>query len=56
MPFGQHKGQKLANVPAGYLLYIYDNFKLHENLKVYIEKNKDALQAEAKRANQQMRR
>lgn len=56
MPFGQHKGVKLANVPPGYLLYIFENFKLHDNLKAYIKKNKDVLEAEVKRANQQMRR
>jgi hypothetical protein len=56
MPFGQHKGEKLANVPARYLLYILENFKLHDNLKKYIEDNKRVLEAEVKRANQQMRR
>lgn len=56
MPFGEHKGKKLANVPARYLIYIFENFKLHDNLKAYIKKNKDVLEAEVKRANQQMRR
>lgn len=56
MPFGKHKGEKLANVPARYLLFIRENFDLHDNLKKYIDKNKDVLQAEVKRANQQMRR
>jgi hypothetical protein len=50
MPFGQYKGQKLANVPASYLLYIRDNFKLLDNLKDYIDRNKYALEMEAKRA------
>jgi hypothetical protein len=56
MPFGQHKGEKLANVPARYLLYIADNFQLHDNLKKYIADNRKVLEAEVKRANQQMRR
>ena len=56
MPFGEHKGKKLANVPAGYLLWAYDNIKLFDNMKQYIEKNKDALLAEKKRADKQMRR
>jgi hypothetical protein len=56
MPIGEHKGKKLANVPARYLLYIFENFTLHDNLKAYIRKNKDVLEAEVKRANQQMRR
>lgn len=56
MPFGKYKGDKLANVPAKYLLYIREEFELHDNLKKYIDDNKDALQAEVKRANKQMRR
>jgi uncharacterized protein (DUF3820 family) len=56
MPFGQHKGEKLANIPARYMLYIFENFQLHDNLKAYIKKNKDVLEAEVKRANQAMRR
>lgn len=56
MPFGKHQGEKLANVPARYLLFIRENFTLHDNLKAYIDKNKDALEAEVKRANKAMRR
>jgi hypothetical protein len=56
MPFGKYQGEKLANVPARYLLFIRDNFQLHDNLRAYINKNNDALQAEVKRANKQMRR
>lgn len=56
MPFGEHKGKKLANVPPGYLLYIRDNYKLFDNLKKYIDDNRTVLEAEVKRANQQMRR
>jgi uncharacterized protein (DUF3820 family) len=56
MPFGKYKGYKLANVPAEYLLYIYDNFQLHDNLKEYIKMNKDVLQAEVKRASRENRK
>lgn len=56
MPFGEHKGKKLANVPPSYLLYIRDNYKLFDNLKKYIDDNRTVLEAEVKRANQQMRR
>jgi hypothetical protein len=56
MPFGKHKGEKLANVSAHYLLYIRANFVLHDNLKKYIDDNRDALEAEVRRANKQMRR
>ncbi|HLI94239.1 MAG TPA: DUF3820 family protein [Puia sp.] len=49
MPFGKYKGTALANVPAGYLIYIYENMNLHDNLKTYIKKNMDVLKAEVAR-------
>ena len=49
MPFGEHKGKALANVPASYLLWCLDEIKnLSPPLKVYIEENKDGLTKEAK--------
>lgn len=42
------RGYKLANVPAWYLLWIYDNYRLTDNLKAYIEKNRDVLQQQKK--------
>lgn len=56
MPFGKHKGEKLANVPASYLLWAFDNLQLNDNLKKYIRENKDALEQEKKRTDRQMRR
>lgn len=56
MPFGKYKGTKLANVPASYLLFVYENYQLHENLKEYIKKNKDVLEAEVKRAARESRK
>lgn len=56
MPFGKHKGDALVNVPAGYLIYIYENMDLHGPIKDYIKKNLDVLKAQAKRAQQQNRR
>ncbi|MFV0329969.1 MAG: putative quorum-sensing-regulated virulence factor [Dysgonomonas sp.] len=43
MPFGVHKGTKMANVPAKYLLWIYE-----QNLDVmnYIKENMEVLQKE----------
>lgn len=54
--FGPFKGQKLANVPAWYLLKIREESWLHDNMKKYIDDNKAGLEAEKKIANQQMRR
>lgn len=28
MPFGKHKGEKMANVPASYLLWLYDEYTM----------------------------
>lgn len=56
MPFGAFRGHKLANVPAWYLLKIKDEHYVFSNLKKYIEDNLKVLEAEKKRANQQMRR
>jgi uncharacterized protein (DUF3820 family) len=48
MPFGQHKGKKMANVPAPYLLYIYNKgWCYHEGVKKYITDNLDTLTKEA---------
>lgn len=48
MPFGKYKGVKLANVPASYLLWIYDNLELHDDLKNYISENYQYLQDESR--------
>jgi len=48
MPFGTHKDKKLANVPAEYLIYIYENFNLNSKLKAYIKDNLDTLKQEIK--------
>lgn len=49
MPFGKWKGIALANVPADYLLYAYNNFKdLSQDLKDYIEDNLEVLKKEEK--------
>lgn len=49
MPFGEHKGKKLIDVPASYLLYLYDQNKCYGELKEYIEDNLDVLNEEKKR-------
>jgi len=48
MPFGKFKGQKLIDVPARYLVWLYDNNKAFGVLKEYIRENMDALQLEIK--------
>lgn len=48
MPFGKYKGEKLANVPASYLLWCYEHPWCRGELKKYIEENKQVLIKEAK--------
>lgn len=49
MPFGKHKDKALANVPADYLLYMYDQLRPTDPLKKYITDNLDVLKAESSR-------
>jgi uncharacterized protein (DUF3820 family) len=39
MPWGQYKGQALANVPDSYLKWLYTENKAHGDLKRYIQDN-----------------
>lgn len=48
MPFGKHKGTKLANVPAGDLIWYYDQGWLRDELKKYVEDNLDVLRFDKK--------
>lgn len=44
MPFGEHEGKPLEEVPADYLLYIHRAFSnLDPGLKAYIDENFDVL-------------
>jgi uncharacterized protein (DUF3820 family) len=52
MPWGKYKGKALVNVPAVYLLWLYNNNLQHEALKKYIIENLDALSKEATAAKQ----
>ena len=47
MPFGRHKGKAMINVPAKYLLWLYNEGCNHEAVKRYILENLDALNKEA---------
>ncbi len=51
MPFGKHKGEKLENVPARYLLWLWDD-GLHaqpeRDLHKYIKDSFSVLETEAR--------
>jgi uncharacterized protein (DUF3820 family) len=46
MPFGKYKGEKIANVPAKYLMWLYYEGKVFGEVKQYISDNKDVLEQE----------
>lgn len=55
MPFGSHKGKTMANVPAGTLLWYYNNFttwnESQKLVKEYIENNMEVLKQQAKQCH-----
>ena len=51
MPIGKYKGEKLANVPASYLLWLWDQGNIFGPLKDYIKENLDVLRAEVNYQN-----
>lgn len=48
MPWGKHKGVKMANIPPDYLLWLLDNDKCSGQVKEYIIANKSFLELESK--------
>ena len=48
MPFGKYQGKKMANVPAHYLIWLYDNNKCNKEVRTYIVDNLDVLKVEIK--------
>jgi uncharacterized protein (DUF3820 family) len=54
MPFGVHKGEKMANVPAAYLMWLYNENKCNREVQGYIEDNLDVLKEEIKRNDQKI--
>ena len=50
MPFGKHKGKRLGDIPADYLIWLYDQewFQKFEDIFEYVAKNYQHLEKEAK--------
>ena len=48
IPFGKYKGEKIANIPADYLVWLYENSKVFVYVKDYIKENLDTLKLEIK--------
>jgi hypothetical protein len=49
MPWGMHKGKKMASIPARYLLYLYNNGCSDPHVRAYINENLDVLRDEVRR-------
>lgn len=49
MPFGKHKGTKMANVPASYLLWMYEQECVSMEIHNYVKDNLDVLKQEIKK-------
>ena len=52
MPWGKYKGKKMQDVPADYLLYMYENNKCDSDVKEYIEDCIDILKKEVKESKE----
>ena len=46
MPYGKYKGQKMANVEAGYLIWLFENDKAFCDVLRYIRANESNLRRE----------
>lgn len=51
MRFGKYKGEKLANVPAEYLMWLYNGNISRGELRDYIRANQHVLEHEIKQGN-----
>lgn len=48
MPFGKYAGKRMGDVPAVYLLWLFDKAIDHPDVKEYILANLDGLRKEVK--------
>jgi len=46
MPSGKHKGKKMEDIPADYLLWIYENNACSKEVSFYIHENLDTIKEE----------
>ena len=47
MPFGKFKGKQMANIPAPYFLWLYNEGCSHTGVRLYIQENLEGLKQEA---------
>ncbi|CAA7196718.1 hypothetical protein [Chryseobacterium potabilaquae] len=53
MPYGIHMGKQMQDVPADYLLRLYEEGQLTDPVKIYIEDNLQVLEIEIERDKKQ---
>jgi len=46
MPIGKYKGEKMANIPPEYLLWLLENGNIYGELKRYLIDNKEVFESE----------
>lgn len=46
MPYGYHKGKKMANIPPEYLLLLWDSDKCSAPVRLYIKENLEDLRSD----------
>jgi uncharacterized protein (DUF3820 family) len=51
MPYGKYSGTSMANIPASYLLWLYENKKCSDNVARYVIENIDVLKSEINKQN-----
>ena len=51
MPFGKYKGIELDEVPASYLMWLYENDCKDQTVKAYIVKNMDGIKKQIEDGN-----
>lgn len=45
MPYGKYLGTSMANIPASYLIWLYENKKCSDNVARYVFENMDVLKS-----------
>lgn len=56
MPTGKYKGYKMEDVPAWYLLWLYDQKMCPQNVKDYIDDNRQVLEMQSAESNKQYKK
>lgn len=53
---GKHKGKKMKDVPADYLIYCYENDMVSKQVRAYVVDNMDVLKVQAAAQNKNRRK